>query len=701
MPCRRFSWAPFVVSPLLVIGCGTPDPGGQADDSGTSASDGTGETGGGEETGGDACPEGTVADADGQCHCGDAEGPVCAEASYCDDAAGSCVDPVCGDLAVWSPGTPIFQEVTEAWGLMGVEGVRLSVTDLDADGYPDLLVRRGGITVEDFSSDVRNTWLLRNSDGTGFSDVTAASGLLTPRQALGAGLGRPASVLASADVDNDGDLDVFVGISTEDPALSAGETTELMLNQGDGTFALGPDGSALRLAGTIDAVSGASFVDVNRDGFVDLWVTQYGLQDRLYYGDGTGNFIDATAGSGLVTLVGGAVDDLNSGAVHSRAWSALACDLDGDGYSELLAASYGRATNNLWQGRLDAETGFVRFDPRQIESGYARDDNYEWQSNQFARCYCQANPMAEDCAGVPAPQISCDTPNWNHSSDRSPYRLGGNSGATACADLDNDGDMDLYTGEIRHWWAGLGADMSEALINVGGPGEIVFERPGRDALGIDVEHVTGTSWDEGHMTLTTLDFDNDGWRDIYVGGSDYAGNRGLLFHQHAPLAFEPVSIEDGFEHNRSHGVVTADFDRDGDLDIIVGHSRTRCDANAPNDCYATPQIRAFENVYGDGGNWIQLRLEGVTANRSAIGARVRVTANGVTQTQEIGGGYGHYGAQDDLVLHFGLGAGCEAEIEIRWPDDDPRDPAADAARRAPVRRHPGPAGPARLATRAR
>jgi hypothetical protein len=116
--------------------------------------------------------------------------------------------------------------------------------------------------------------------------------------------------------------------------------------------------------------------------------------------------------------------------------------------------------------------------------------------------------------------------------------------------------------------------------------------------------------------------------------------------------------------------VTADFDRDGDLDLIVGHSRARCDANAPNDCYATAQIRAFENVYGDAGNWIQLQLEGVTANRSAIGARVRVTAGGVTQTQEVGGGYGHYGAQDDLVLHFGLGDACAAEIEIRWPDQE-------------------------------
>jgi hypothetical protein len=649
------AWGP--VGLLLTFACTEPDPGQQSEDG--SDTDTTEETGGEPE-----CTEGTVPGDDGECHCGMAEGPICDAGAYCDDATAMCVEPVCGAAPQWSPGSKAFEEATEAWGLTGVEGTRLSVTEIDGDGRADLLVRRGGTVADDFGGGTRNTWLLRNT-GEGFEDVTQSSGLLATRQALDPAIGRPAEVTASADVDNDGDLDIYTGISTGDPMLSLGETSELLLNQGDGTFELGPEGSELRMAMETEAVAGASFVDVNRDGFIDLWVTEHALQDRLFYGDGTGNFIDATAGSGLATVAGGTVEQLNDGAVHSRAWSALACDLDGDGYAELLAACYGRATNNLWRGYFDDVGGFVRFEPRHLESGYARDDNYEWQSNQFARCYCEANPMAEDCAGVPAPQISCGTPNWNHASDREPYRLGGNSGATACADLDNDGDMDLYTGEIRHWWAGLGSDMSEPLIN---DGTGVFARPGRDALGIEVEHVTGDSWDEGHMSLTTLDFDNDGRRDVYVGASDYPGNRGLLFHQRETLQFEAVSIADGFEHNRSHGVVSADFDRDGDLDLIVGHSRARCDANMPNDCYPTAQIRAFENVYGDAGNWIQLKLEGATANRSAIGARVRVTAGGVTQTQEIGGGYGHYGAQDDVVLHFGLGDACEAEIEIRWPD---------------------------------
>ena len=68
----------------------------------------------------------------------------------------------------------------------------------------------------------------------------------------------------------------------------------------------------------------------------------------------------------------------------------------------------------------------------------------------------------------------------------------------------------------------------------------------------------------------------------------------------------------------------------------------------------------------------QLRLEGgADSNRAAIGARVQVTTpDGVTQTQEVGGGYGHFGAQNDTVLHFGLGTSCDAEVTVRWPNRD-------------------------------
>jgi hypothetical protein len=580
--------------------------------------------------------------------------------------------PVCTAGTRFSPGTSYFKEVTAAANLTGVQGQRINVADIDGDGYPDLLVRKGTAGIEDFSSPAgRHTWLMRNRGDFTFEDVTQSSGLLAMRGG-GAG-GRPIWVAAFADVDNDGDLDAYTGTVTSDTVASGGEHSEIMLNDGTGHFSFGPETADIRAVGRIDTVAGASFVDFDRDGKIDIWVTQHNYdtttsivpqQAHLYAGDGTGRFTDVTAAVGLETKPWSSVADLNAGLAHARAWGALACDLNGDGTPELLTPSYGRSPNHLFQGsRVGAQ---VHFTNRSVVSGYAFDGDQTWKDNQFARCYCQANPTAEDCAGVPAPSIVCSN-SWDHANDRQPYRLGGNSAATSCGDLDNDGDMDLMTSEIKHWWAGSGSDGSEVLVN-NGSADIVFGRPGDAALGLEI-HKTRTDWDEGHMTNTLFDFDNDGWLDIYQGGSDYPGNRGRLYHQKGPLSFEEVATSDFFEHFRSHGVAVADFDRDGDLDIIVGHSLARCDA----ECYPTDNVRIFENTQGSAGNWVQLTLrapDSPAINASAVGARITIKAGGVTQTREVGGGYGHYGAQDDMTVHVGLGTACDAEVTVRWPDAD-------------------------------
>ena len=218
------------------------------------------------------------------------------------------------------------------------------------------------------------------------------------------------------------------------------------------------------------------------------------------------------------------------------------------------------------------------------------------------------------------------------------------------------------------------SDPAELLLN-DGEADVHFTRPGNDATGLERPWPDGLGWDEGAMTLAVLDFDNDGWQDVYYGLSDYPENRGRMYHQLTDTpgdvpTFEEVPTEDLFDHLRSHGVVTADFDLDGDMDIIVGHSRMRCGGQ----CYETSQLRAFENVVGQDGNWLRIRLQGdpshpeQPANSSAIGARVMVTTpDGVEQTQEVDGGHGHFNTQKDLALHFGLGAHCTAEVTVRWP----------------------------------
>lgn len=594
----------------------------------------------------------------------------------------------CVDGPGWAAGAPAFRERTDEAGLRGVEGQRLSAVDLDLDGDADLVVRRTGAGPNDLSKPLaeRSAWILLNVSDEGgikFLDVSERSGFFATRN--GGASGRPGDVVAFADVDNDGDLDAYAGVNSAD-GLSFGETSEILLNQvaqtGELTFILG-DGGDLRREGQPDLPASAVFFDADRDGDVDLFVPEhnYGenfdfVGDRLYDNDGSGAFSDVHEQRGLVSSEWTSIEALNAGVAHTRSWSGAACDLDGDGDMELLAGSYGRSPNHLWHPQRDDSASPPRYQNVSVASGYAYDDDRGFTDNQMYACFCQAPDAAsEQCPDAVEPLIVCDGAGWDPATDEQPFRLGGNNATVLCADLDGDADLDLVTTTIKHWWAGSGSDASEILRNDSTPGAPHFTRPGRQATGLLIEP-QGVSWDEGIMSGGTFDFDNDGRIDIYLGASDYPGNRGLLFHNDSKdgaLAFSPVATDDFFEHNRSHGIALADFDGDGDIDAVTGHSRSRCDANAPNDCYASANVRLFENTRGNDGNWLQLALVGSGiaggANRAAIGARVTVTtANGLSQTQEVGGGFGHFGAQNDTTLHFGLGASCAAEVSIRWPD---------------------------------
>jgi enediyne biosynthesis protein E4 len=582
----------------------------------------------------------------------------------------------------WQEGQPAFRDATADWGLedMEVLGVRVSVTDIDGDGWPDLLTRNGG-GPDDFATEGgQRRWVLRNTGQGSFEDVTEASGLYTGRLD-GVSGSRPGEIVISGDVDNDGDLDVFTA-ATRGDILTAGETSELMLNDGDGAFSLAPDNAAF--AGVLSIPVGAALLDGDLDGLLDVFVsnnTRTGdngpLQDRFFVGTGDGGFIESTVAMNLDTEQWNSIDTLNDGEAHTNGWGATSCDLNNDGMVEIMSTSYGRAPNHLWQARPGGDLG-VEYRNRSVDSGYASDHRDEWWTSYNAQCYCEDNPSAEDCDLAPTPDDYglCQSLwagfggqyRWNHNSDREPWRLGGNSATTTCVDIDNDGFLDLFTGEIAHWDVGPNSDPAEVVLNLGQE-DVAFDRPGNDALGI-VRDEDETGWDHGDMNNAVLDFDNDGRMDVYLSTSDYPGTRGELFHQRDDDTFERLDIDDGIDHLRSAGAAAVDLDRDGDLDLVVGHSRARCGGSYPSDCYDKPYVRIFENLAEELGNrWIELRLEGTGgSNAAAIGARVTVGRCTETLTRTVDGGHGHVGTQEDTTLHFGLGDTEEATVTVYWPD---------------------------------
>ena len=568
-------------------------------------------------------------------------------------------------------------DVTGDMGL-GADALRatannVTITDIDGDHWPDIMLTKGapggtnGRETPDTPLGLYH--LYRNSSGTSFEDATWTSGLATARDGTP---GRAISFVMWGDVNNDGSKDAFVAVyeDTKNSALLL-DHSAIYLNNGDGTFSIGPDQrftSAPR-----DPVAGAAFLDYDRNGLLDLWIghhyATYGypaaaVQDSLFAGDGLGNFFDVTVQAGLQTQPYSTATAA-AGTNHKPTWGVTACDLDGDGWDDLMACSYGRQFNMLYRNRGDGT-----FEDLTMTSGFGSDANEDYSDNQFFRCYCDANPAAPDCAGVPAPSIGCDQTAWEPGTDDQPWRLGGNNSNAVCGDVDNDGDMDLLIVALAHWHIGQSSDKTELLINESFPAQ-PLARPGNETTGLVREHASG--WNEGDLGGALIDFDNDGRLDVLVASSDYPDTFSLLWQQQADGKFVEVGQGAGVRIDRAHGLGVIDFDRDGDYDLVLGTSLARWAASdnppAPDDAYA----HLLRNDTGQGANKLMFSLIGAgtpgSANKDAVGARITVQAAGTTYVREVQGGYGLTGIQQDNLVILGIGASCTADqVTIRWPN---------------------------------
>jgi len=463
------------------------------------------------------------------------------------------------------------------------------------------------------------------------------------------------------DYDNDGLLDVFV-------ASGNGAPSRLYHNEGGGRFRDVSKEMGITRTGWAQGVCAG---DYDNDGYTDLFVTYWG-QNVLYHNEGGKRFRDVTREAGL----------LQDRVRYNTGCAFL--DYDRDGRLDLFVSNYlqfgfestpkpganaycwylGIAVNCgprglpfdrniLYHGNADGT-----FTDVSVKSGIAAPD----------RNYCLSALVADfDGDGWPDIFVPCDqTPSLlymnQHDGTFSEEALlrgvafdengRAMSGMGAAAgDYNHTGRQSIFRTNF--------SDERETLYSNEGDGQFQ-ERTISAGLGANTRYV---SWG-----CQFFDFDNDGWSDLVLvsghvfpeidrKGTDlHFRQRAILYRNLHDGRFADISTQAGPGIAATHsarGLAVGDIDNDGALEILSNNQ-----GEAPSLLHLTSRPP---------GNWVLLKLIGTTSNRSAIGARVRLTAGGMTQTAEVRSG-GSYLSQSDLRLHFGLGTATRIDrVEIDWP----------------------------------
>ncbi len=472
---------------------------------------------------------------------------------------------------------------------------------------------------------------------------------------------------AFIDYDNDGWVDVFLLSGTRRESHPAEATNRLYRNNRDGTFT---DVTAKAGLGASGWASAVCVGDYNNDGWEDLFVTYYG-QNRLYRNNGNGSFTDVTKEAGLTndpTRWGSGCTfvDLNRNG-HLDLFVA-----NYTGFDFARVPRPGSAANCTWKGvpvscgprglptgrhSLFRNNGDGTFTDISRESGIAEQkENYgmtavaadfSGSGRQDIYVACDSTPSL---LFVNSGKIRLDERGVERGvalSDDGMEQAGMGIGV---GDYNLDGRLDIYK---THF-----SDDTNVLYRNDGGGSFT-DVTSAARLGVETRY---TGWGTGFV-----DLDNDGWPDIFmvtgnvypeierkVPGYPYKTPR-VVFRNLGNGAFEELIEQAGpgvAAAHSSRGCAFGDFDNDGDMDILI------VNLNEP------PSL--LRNDVGSRNHWIKVKLVGVASNRSAIGARVLVHYGGKTQAQAVLSQSSFYSASDTR-LHFGLGESSVASIDIFWP----------------------------------
>ena len=527
------------------------------------------------------------------------------------------------DPAMWAEH---YQEL-----VYGAMGTGVSIGDYDNDGRPDLFV----------VSKTGQSRLFRNLGDWKFEDVTAKAGLLTTtnpveqsvawmKNLVGDAVATPAEVNLKAwkqgatfvDVNNDGWLDLYV--------CRFGAPNLLFINQHDGTF---KEEAAARGLAVIDACGMAAFCDYDRDGWLDVYVQTSmldatahpnGQRDYLFHNQGNGNFVNVTDRAGIAGESMG----------HSATW----WDYDNDGWPDLYVTNDYAAPDRLYHNN--------------------RDGTFTDAINQVV------------------PHLPY-------------YAMGSDLG-----DINNDGLIDLFVADMAattHEKDQRGMAYSRAQAELPPTDSVTAPQLMHNALYLntgtghclEAAFLAGLAATDWTWSVRFEDLDNDGRLDLHVTNGmareyhsvDLLGRimgaegplesrrimraspklteRHLAFRNLGDLQFVDVSTAWGLDQRGvSFGAAFGDLDGDGDLDLVYANYESG--------------VTVLRND-SDSGHRLIVALRGTQSNRFGVGAIVRIeTATGV-QVRPLVLARG-YLSSSEPVLHFGLGEDTRIQhLTVAWP----------------------------------
>jgi hypothetical protein len=474
-------------------------------------------------------------------------------------------------------------------------GPGVCVFDYDNDGWQDIYFVNGRDLYQR-GVQKRNALYHNNGDGT-FTDVTEKAG--APGTGYGIGC-------VAGDYDNDGRVDLYV--------TQYGKNV-LYHNNSDGSFTDVTDKAGV---GAMDFGasfhSGATFFDYDRDGRLDLYV---------------GSYVSFGEKSRRSCLIGAGVPTSCPPSVYPGSPATLYHN-NGDG----TFTNVTRAAKMYQPGGKNLSVGASDFDHDGWPDLFVANDGVEFYLYRNNK-----NGTFTDVAMTSGVALTAD----------------GLTMAAMCishGDYDNDGNLDLYVSDFQA--------VPDRVFRNDGKG---FYEEISDAVGVALPTRSVLSFGGGFF-----DYDNDGWLDLFIANGHVYPEVELaepkvkykqinqLFHNNGKGQFLEMTKAAGAGFATPYaarGAAFADFDNDGNMDIVVANN---------ND----PPL-LLRNSGGGANHFINFKLIGAKSNRDATGAVIRALASGMNQIREISAG-GSYFSHSDLRAHFGLGAATSVEsVEVLWP----------------------------------